>query len=273
MRPWEGLYIFSRPEQAERVLAASQDNYVKPFTYRPLRMMLGDGLLTAEQRMWRRHRRIIQPVFSSRNVVSFAADMDAAARRAVHRWTGSPVVDLASEMSAVILDVVGRVLLGVDLLAQAPSLGRSLAAAQWLALLGAFLPIPSGPAPARVVQAAARRFRVGAVQQQVDQLITRRREQVGDPRDLLSLLSAARDADGRQLSQREIRDEISTFLVAGYETTAMALTWSLALLSAYPRARQRLEDEVLAGPGLPRPRGFVTLRPAGPVRMRLTRRG
>ncbi|HEX6527293.1 MAG TPA: cytochrome P450 [Streptosporangiaceae bacterium] len=244
VRPWEGLYIFSRPEQAEHVLAASQDNYVKPFTYRPLRMMLGDGLLTAEEGMWRRHRRIIQPVFSSRNVASFAADMDAAARRAVGRWTNSPVVDLASEMSALTLDVVGRVLFGMDLIAQAPLLGQSLAGGQWLTLLAAFLPVPSGPASTRVAQATVRRFQAGAVQQQVEQLITRRRAQAGDPRDLLSLLSAARDSDGRGLGEREIRDEISTFLVAGYETTAMALTWSLALLSAHPQARQRLEDEV-----------------------------
>src|SRR5215469_3499690 len=68
VRPWEGLYIFSRPEQAEHVLAGNQDNYAKAFTYRPLRMMLGDGLLTAEGTAWRRHRRIIQPVFSTRNV-------------------------------------------------------------------------------------------------------------------------------------------------------------------------------------------------------------
>ena len=72
VRPWQGLYLLSRPEQAEHVLAANQGNYVKPFTYRPLRMMLGDGLLTAEDPLWRRHRRIIQPVFSSRNVASFA---------------------------------------------------------------------------------------------------------------------------------------------------------------------------------------------------------
>jgi cytochrome P450 len=244
VRPWPGLYILSRPEQAEHVLAASQDNYVKPFTYRPLRMMLGDGLVTAEEGTWRRHRRIIQPVFSSRNVASFAAEMDAAAQRALHRWTSSPVVDLAGEMSALTLDVVGRALFGAGLAAQAPSPGRELAAGQWLALLAAFLPIPAGPGSIRVVQAAARRFGAGAVQQQVEQLITRRREQAGDARDLLTLLAAARDADGRALGEREIRDEVSTFLVAGSETTAMALTWSLALLSAYPRARQRLEDEV-----------------------------
>jgi cytochrome P450 len=65
----------------------------------------------------------------------------------------------------------------------------------------------------------------------------------------LGFLTAARDADGSGLDETEIRDEISTFLVAGYETTAMALTWSLALLSSYPQARQRVEDEADAMPG------------------------
>src|SRR5215471_9043485 len=124
VRPWPGLYILSRPEQAEHVLAASQDNYVKPFTYRPLRMMLGDGLLTAEDPLWRRHRRIIQPVFSSRNVASFAPELDAGAQRAVARWKGSQVIEVASEMSALTLDVVGRVLFGAELIAEALPLRR-----------------------------------------------------------------------------------------------------------------------------------------------------
>ena len=257
VRPWQGLYLLSRPEQAEHVLAANQGNYAKPFTYRPLRLMLGDGLLTAEDPLWRRHRRIIQPVFSTPNVASFAAEMDAAARRAVARWNPAQAVDVAAEMSALTLDVVGRALFGADLIAEAPPLRRSLAAGQRLALLGAFLPIPRGPASNRVIRRAARPFGAGRIQEQVEQLIVRRQRQspqpaagTGDrrnsasPRDLLRLLVAARDSDGSSLSRQEIRDEIATFLVAGHETTAMALTWSLALLSAYPQARQRLEEEV-----------------------------
>jgi cytochrome P450 len=260
VRPWQGLYVLSRPEQAEHVLAANQDNYAKPFTYRPLRMMLGDGLLTAEGTTWRRHRRIIQPVFSTRNVAAFAAEMNAGARRAVQRWEGTPVADVAGEMSALTLDVVGRVLFGADLTDGAPSLKRTMAAGQWMALLGAFLPIGWGPRSTRVVQSAAKRFGAGAVQQQVERLIACRLERRGaqtraddgtaggEPHgerasDLLGLLTAARDSDGSGLSEQEIRDEIATFLVAGHETTAMALTWSLALLSAYPQARQQLEDE------------------------------
>jgi cytochrome P450 len=243
VRPWAGLFLFSRPEQAEHVLAASQDNYVKPFTYRPLRMMLGDGLLTAEGTAWRRHRRIIQPVFSSPNVASFAAEMDAGAQRAIKRWNGSQAIDVTSEMSALTLDVVGRVLFGTELVEAAPSLGRTLAAGQWLTLLGAMLPIPWGPRSTRAARAGARWFGAGSVQQQVEQLISRRRADPESPRDLLGMLMTARDGDGTGLSEQEIRDEIATFLVAGNETTAMALTWSLALLSAYPQVRQRLEEE------------------------------
>ena len=204
-----------------------------------------------------RHRRIIQPVFSTPNVLSFAADMDAAARRAVARWNPGQAVDVATEMSALTLDVVGRALFGADLITEAPSLGRSLDAGQRLALLGAFLPIPQGPTSTRVIRRVARPLGAGAIQERVEQLIARRQEQspqpvagAGDrrnaagPHDLLGLLIAARDSDGSALSRQEIRDEIATFMVAGHETTAMALTWSLALLSAYPQARQRLEAEV-----------------------------
>ena len=261
VRPWEGLYLLSRPEQAEHVLAANQDNYVKPFTYRPLRLMLGDGLVTTEDPQWRRHRRIIQPVFSSRNVASFATDMDAAAQRAAARWNGYQAIELTTEMSALTLDVVGRALFSVDLTAEAPPLRRALAAGQWLGLLAALLPIPTGQASTRLVRRATQLLGAGGVQQQVEQLIARRLQpsvggRQGDsllarcerdehsPRDLLALLMAACDSDGSALSNQEIRDETATFLVAGHETTAMALTWSLALLSAYPQARQQLEDEV-----------------------------
>ena len=165
VRPWQGLYLLSRPEQAEHVLAANQGNYAKPFTYRPLRLMLGDGLLTAEDPLWRRHRRIIQPVFSTPSIASFAAEMDAAARRAVARWNPAQAVDVATEMSALTLDVVGRALFGADLITEAPSPGRSLAAGQRLALLGAFLPIPQGPTSTRVIRRVARPLGAGAIQE------------------------------------------------------------------------------------------------------------
>ena len=249
-RPWGGLYIFSRPDQAEHVLAANQDNYVKPFTYRPLRMLLGDGLLTARETTWRRHRRIIQPLFSTRTVSSYAREMDAAAQRAVRRWADIREIDLAQEMSALALDVAGQILLGTDLLASAPSLRRTLVGGQWLVLLAALLPVPREAGSARTALALARRLGLGTLQQQAGDLIAGSQQLAGVERTLLGLLTAARDANGNRLTEEEIRDEIATFLTAGYETTAMALTWTLALLSAYPDARRHLEaeaDAVLGG--------------------------
>jgi cytochrome P450 len=241
VRPWKGLYILSRPEQAEHVLAANQDNYVKPFTYRPLRLLLGDGLVTAEVPTWRRHRRIVQPAFSSRNIASLAAEMDDGARRATGRWGDKQVIDVAGEMTALAADVAGRALFGIEAAAGAPPRGPASSAGEWLALLAGATPVTSGPRSSLVVRAAAARLGIGGVWRQAERVAP------GGRAGLLELLRQAQDAGA--LSAREVSDEVGTFLGAGSETTAMALTWSLALLSAYPHARQRLEDETDALPG------------------------
>jgi cytochrome P450 len=188
-------------------------------------MLLGDGLLTADEIAWRRHRRIIQPLFTTSSVASYAAHMDAAAQRAIRGWdSGRRVTDLAAEMGALALDVAGQALFGTDLLAGAPSLRRTLAAGQWLVLLGALLPVPWGTLSAGAARTLARRLGAGAVQEQVATLIAADQHQPDAVHTMSGRLAAARDADGSPLSEQEIRDEIATFLVAGYETTAMALT-------------------------------------------------
>ena len=78
--PGRRLFVLSRPSYAEHVLARNQDNYVKAFTYRPLRVFLGSGLLTSDGDTWRRHRRLVQPVFSRRQVAAFAPQMVAGPR-------------------------------------------------------------------------------------------------------------------------------------------------------------------------------------------------
>ena len=222
--------MLSRPEHAEHVLAANQDNYVKAFTYRPLRALVGNGLLTSEGEVWRRHRRLVQPVFSRREVTGFGQHMTAAAQRLVARWDGladGTLVNVAREMSGLALEIAG----------------------QRVAVLATLLPISWGPAATRVVKAATRalgRSREG-IEGPVGRLVTARRAHgniSGAPGDLLDVLLRARDGDGGPLTDTEIGDEVATFLLAGHETSANTLAWSLALLSAYPAARQRLEEEL-----------------------------
>ena len=251
-RPGNSLYLLTRPEHAEHVLAANQDNYVKAFTYRPLRALIGDGLLTSEGERWRRHRRLVQPVFSRRHVTTFGPAMSEAAQRLTARWESlaeGTVINVAGQMSAVALDIVGQALFGSDLSRDAELMGRATDAGQRVATLATFLPLPWGPASTRALKSVARR--VGhtpeGIEGPVGRIVSERRAAgpgAVPPRDLLDVLLTARAADGSPLTDAEIGDEVATFMLAGHETSANTLAWSLALLSAYPSARRQLEAEL-----------------------------
>ena len=261
--PGQYFYLLGRPEHAEHVLAANQDNYVKAVTYRPLRALIGDGLLTSEGEHWRQHRRLAQPLFSRRHVATFGPAMTEAAQRMIARWdplADGSLINVSGQMSALALDIVGRVLFGSDLSGETDMMGRAMDAGQRVAVAASFLPVSWGPTSTRALKAVARR--VGhtseGVEGPVGRIVSQRRAAArpgpsadpvsgsagAAPGDLLDLLLAARAPDGSPLTDTEIADEVATFLLAGHETTANTLSWSLALLSAYPSARQQLEAEV-----------------------------
>jgi cytochrome P450 len=247
--PKTSFYLLSRPEHAEHVLAANQDNYVKAFTYRPLRALIGNGLLTSEGEDWRRHRRLIQPVFARRDVLAFGPAMTEAAQRMLMRWDelgDGAVIDVATQMSALALDVVGWALFSTDLTGDAERTVRAMAAGQRVAMLASLLPLSYGPRSTRMVKAAARRagHTTEGIEGPVGRIMAARRAGGNGHRDLLDVLMTARNPDGSPFTDTEIADEVSTFMLAGHETTANTLSWSLALLAAYPAARSRLEHEV-----------------------------
>jgi cytochrome P450 len=253
LTPRQSFYLLSRPEHAEHVLAANQENYVKAVTYRPLRALIGDGLLTSEGERWRRHRRLVQPVFSRRHVTGFGPAMTQAAQRLTLPWESLPdgtVINVAGQMSAVALEIAGVALFGCDLRDAAEEMRRAMDAGQRVATLASFLPLQWGPASTRALRSVARR--VGRTPNGIDgltsRIISERRSAARPvppaPRDLLDVLLTARAADGSPLTDAEIGDEVATFMLAGHETSANTLSWSLALLSAYPSARQQLEAEL-----------------------------
>ncbi|MGP4029987.1 cytochrome P450 [Actinomadura sp. 3N407] len=233
------LYVLSRPEHAEHVLVANQDNYVKAFTYRPLRAVIGEGLLTSEGDTWRRHRRVVGPVFAQRHVVGFAPQIVETAVAAVERWPDGVMLDAAGELRRLTLDVVGRALFGSELAGEAGRTGRSLETLQRGAVIGTFL--PGATAKRGLYQRVPG---LGGAIGQLDGLVQRviRGSSGGE---LLNLLR-----EGGEFSDAELRDEVLTLLLAGHETTAASLAWTFVLLSRYPAARERLEgevDEVLGG--------------------------
>jgi cytochrome P450 len=252
------VFLLSAPDDVAHVLVSKQNCYVKSPSYKPLMELLGNGLLTSEGELWARQRRVVQPMFARRHLVEFCPLMVDAAAAMLDRWGERPagdVVDVAAEMSALTLDVVGRALFGADLTGEAAEMAPALRA-----VLDAYTKLVNNPlfwlvpsyqkwrTPNRRRAEWAENYLRGVV----ERLVTRRRLGAGPAhgsRDLLDMLLAERSS-GAGMSEQQVRDELMTFMLAGHETTATALAWTFLLLSMHPAVRERLAgevDAVLAG--------------------------
>lgn len=251
------VFLLSDPDDVAHVLVSGQDNYVKSPTYRPLSELLGNGLLTNEGADWARQRRLMQPMFARRHLVEFGPAMVDAATSMLDRWAARPdgeVVDVAAEMRTLTLDVVGRALFSSDLTGEAGALGPALDV-----VLDAYLRLVRSPlfwlVPSYQRWRTPNRRRASSAETHLRGVVTRLIEQRRtnphrEPHDLLDMLLTARESGEAAMSEQQVRDELMTFLLAGHETTANAMTWTLLLLSTHPEAREVLigeVDELLAG--------------------------
>ena len=206
------------------------------------RLLLGEGLLTSEGEEHLRHRRALQPAFHSQRIADYLAHFAGAARRAAERWSDGGDIDLVAEMSAMTLDGAGTALFGSDLREPAPQITRALTN-----LLAGFrlAMAPGGPTLLRSPLPVAIRVRSAKAELEnvVDDLIRGRWAGEPPPGPVLDLLAAQ-----PELTDREVRDEVMTLLLAGHETTAMALTWALAAIDQAPAVRADLEAEWDAKP-------------------------
>ena len=247
------ITVISDPAAIRHVLVDNAANYRKDdLQLRVLAPGLGRGLLTADGDEWRLQRRTLAPLFSPRTVASFVPDMNAAAERLVRRWRRNRpgrVVDLSLEMTRVTLDVLERTIFTKGPARDPDALGRAIT--RYFEAIGPVDPLDLFGMPdwlpriGRLKARPAIRF----FEEVVGELIGSRRAlmESGEPapRDLLTLLLEAADPEtGRGLSDVEVRANIVTFIGAGHETTANALSWSMYLLSKAPRARECIESEV-----------------------------
>jgi cytochrome P450 len=234
LTPSKRFLLLSRPEHAEHVLVRNQDRYPKAFSYRPLKAVLGDGLLTSEGETWQRHRHLVQPVFSHRHIQEFGSVIADVTRARAGDWPIGTSMDVGAEMRSLTMALIGQILFGVDLAVRAESVGNSVSRLQSAIIPGAILPIALVPG----LRSAARTLE-SLVNEIIDaRLAAPHRE----PYDLLDRLLLGSE-DG-SFSRREIRDEVMTLVLAGHETTANTLTWALALLSRFPSVRERIVAEI-----------------------------
>jgi cytochrome P450 len=256
------LYFVADPSCIEEVLVKKAEAFRKDRTSRLLSRVVGNGLLVNEGDSWRRQRRLLQPAFHHRQLQSYAAVMTSAIEQAASSWKPGEVRNVHEDMMAVTLKIVAETLFGADVSADAGRIGQIIS--ELMEQFGRILGLAARyQPPAWVPTRTNRQFQASA--RKVDQVIlgiidAHRRKQSREPAaeagdDLLSLLIRARDEDGGSMSDAQVRDEAVTLFLAGHETTALALTYSLYLLATHPKCQDRLADEldqVLGGraPGL-----------------------
>ena len=241
--------ILNHPDYVRDVLVTNHRAFHKGVGLERAKLLLGEGLLTSEDDLHQRQRRLLTPAFHRDRIAGYGAVMAAYARRHTDRWVSGRAVDVAEDMAALTLAVAGKTLFDADVESDAQEIAEALDAA----LAGFNLSLmPYGERLVRLPIPSAIRFhksraRLDAV---VYRLIEQRRAKAADGgtvgRDVLSILVAARDEEGDRtgMSDEQIRDEAMTLLLAGHETTANAMTWTWYLLSQHPEAERALHAEV-----------------------------
>jgi cytochrome P450 len=249
-----GLYVLRHPDHLREVLVTRAASFTKTHTaFARLSLVLGDGLLTTDGDTWKRQRRMVQPAFAHDRLAGYAQVMVEEAARAASSWHGGEERDMSREMMQLTLRVVCRALFGHDVSPRhIDDVGRAMTLFQasliGLDLLPSWLPSPRRRRLTRVLR---------ALDAMTYSVIAERRQRGGQgATDLLQRLLDAVDDEGDKgkLTEKELRDQLVTLLLAGHETTSHALTWTLCLLSQNPDVERALHAELDAVLG-PQPGG------------------
>ena len=239
--------LLNDPAAIQHVLVQNAANYRRPeLTARILRPLIGDGLLLSEGASWRHQRRTIAPVLAPRQFPVLMRHVATAAGDTITRLDGQAgrSVALLPEMQRTALEIAGRSMFSLEMAQHGGAIrtllvqfGTSLAQPSLLELAFPGLPSPR--------DAQRRQFRATWMGL-INRIVTARSKlpPTDGPRDLFDLLLAARDpATGEAFTRVQLCDQIATMILAGHETTGLALFWSLALLSQAPEWQARVAEE------------------------------
>ncbi|MDO9021823.1 MAG: cytochrome P450 [Deltaproteobacteria bacterium] len=242
------LVILSNPEHVREVFASAGDDMHGGKIAEALRPFLGErSVIVLDGAEHKTMRRLVMPPFHGERMHAYGREMVELTHASIDRWPVGREFPIHEPLQGITLDVILRTVFGMDDAGERAALGAQLSRlthlASWPPLLlpqmqrdlgpwspwGRFVR-ESGTADANLLGAIARRRREGA-----------------DGRtDILSMLLGVRDEDGRGLDDQDLRDQLVTLLVAGHETTATALAWTLRWVLALPDVRDRLLSELHA---------------------------
>src|SRR5580658_5871072 len=244
-------FILNTPDAIRHVLVDNYENYTRtPAGIRVLRPVLGEGLLIAEGRAWKHQRRTLAPAFTPRAVAPLVPHMIAATDETIAKLqavSGGPV-DLREAMQRMTLEIAGRTMFSFEMSRHGAALrdfvmeyGARLARPHFLDLV---LPL-NWPSPQDFSRARFRKRWTAFVAMLMAERRAAGKNEGAPPRDLFDLMGAARDPEtGEPFTDAQLGDEVATMILAGHETTATTLFWSLYLLALDPANQERLAAEV-----------------------------
>lgn len=245
------IFILSHPEHIRYVLIVNPSNYCKGLGLNEARPLFGNGLLTSEGKIWHKNRRLLQPAFEKERLQQYSEVMTESALSMVKQWrmfaNANSWVDVTQEVPLVTLEIVGKALLGFDLHNDAPQVVKDLqTVSSWtMGRVKTLIPFLHR-LPNRDTDCALKRLEL--LVDQIWQHHTSLKSHASD--NLLSPLVQEFGPNPNARSRIQIRDEIITFLLVGYETTSNLICWACDLIARHSSISNLLEielDQVLQG--------------------------
>ena len=235
------VVMFLRPEHVRYLLVEKPRNFVK-YDLGNLRFLLGDGLLTSDGDFHRQQRRLVQPAFHKHRVEGYADTMVHLTEEMLEQWQPGSEVDISREMQQLTLRIILKALFNLDSPTQSASLGRAITTVITNSIrnLGSVRRL-------RLDLPFTRYGRMMAGKRELDtfayDLIKQRRADGRDVGDVLSMLLQAQD-EGNTMTDKQIHDQVFTFIAAGHETARNTMSWTFYLLSQHPHVLEKLLAEL-----------------------------
>jgi cytochrome P450 len=245
------IVFINDPDYIREILINQASSFVKERTVRRMKILIGEGLITSDDPIHKRQRRIAAPAFHRQRIAAYGDQIVACAATQRETWCPGQQIDIAAASMQLSLEIVARTLFDTAVTDDIRSINDEVNTIMGLYnFIVAFPKIESFlhlPIP-RITKFRRAKARLDAI---VDRLIREHREAAArgepDKGDLLSMLLSSRDEEDTQhtgMSDEQVRDEVLTIFLAGYETVANGLTWTWYLLSQNPAVEAKLHAEL-----------------------------
>jgi cytochrome P450 len=236
------VLLLTNPADVNDVLIRKAADFGRSTEVKSLRPVFGDGIYSSEGERWRKQRRVVQPAFNHDRIVQYTSTMVERMTDRASKWRHGETLDVLKEMIAFTTDVICEVLFGQEQDSDVKAIANSVSGvfenlrAEILYLsLWQKLPFPRSRRWCRAVK---------TLDAAINNIIAERRSGSAEKEDLLGLLLRAKDENGEEISNEDAHDEVITMFVTGQETSAVALSWAIALLAQHSEFQEEAAAEI-----------------------------